>query len=76
MEDLTAAMQALSAKRPCGDLPAAEEQPRQLPAPLPDRAKIFDISVALVGEGPAAIATAQAAALTRLSEQMARDLAR
>ncbi|GGB14094.1 PqiC family protein [Allosediminivita pacifica] len=53
-----------------------DEQPRQLPAPLPDRVKIFDISVSLVGEGPAAIAAAQAAALTELSEQMARDLVR
>ncbi|MDF0595661.1 PqiC family protein [Psychromarinibacter halotolerans] len=50
--------------------------PRSLPAPLPDRVGIFDIAVALAGDGPSAIAEAQAAALTRLSEQIARDLVR
>ncbi|WP_425051223.1 PqiC family protein [Psychromarinibacter sp. S121] len=51
-------------------------QPKSLPAPLPDRVGVFDIAVALDGTGPAAIANAQAAALTRLSEQIARDLVR
>ncbi|MDF0600239.1 ABC-type transport auxiliary lipoprotein family protein [Psychromarinibacter sp. C21-152] len=51
-------------------------EPRTQPPPLPDRVGVFDISVALVGEGPSAIATAQAAALTRLSEKIARDLVR
>ncbi len=61
---------------PVIDFENPDVAPRQPPAPLPDRAKIFDISVALVGEGPVAIATAQADALTRLSEQIARDLVR
>lgn len=50
--------------------------PKSPPAPLSDRVGVFDIAVRLPGDGPAAIAKAQAEALTRLSERIARDLVR
>ncbi|MDD9742208.1 ABC-type transport auxiliary lipoprotein family protein [Marinovum sp. SP66] len=49
--------------------------PKIVPAPLSDKARVFDIIVALPVKTAAAIAAAQATALTTLSEQIARDMA-
>lgn len=48
----------------------------ELPAPLPDKARVFDIVIPMPDQATGSIATAQAAALKGLSEQIARDLAR
>ncbi len=50
--------------------------PKILAAPLRDTSKLFDISIPLAVRSPSAIAAAQTAAVTQLSEQIARDLAR
>ncbi len=56
--------------------PDFDKPPKKLPAPLPDRARLFDIVIPLADRSPGAIAAAQATALTQLSESIARDLAR
>ena len=53
-----------------------EKAPKVLPAPLPDKARLFDIDIPMQASTPAAVAAAQSAALTALSEAIARDLAR
>lgn len=58
------------------DGPDLDKPPYQPPAPLADKARVFDIAIPLAGTGPAAIAAAQAKALTQLSESIAQDLAR
>ncbi|MGY3437537.1 MULTISPECIES: PqiC family protein [unclassified Marinovum] len=50
--------------------------PKILRAPLSDKAKLFDIVVPMSAVTSASIAIAQTTALTALSEQIARDLAR
>ncbi|BBU55044.1 MULTISPECIES: PqiC family protein [Mameliella] len=58
------------------DDPDFDKPPRQVPPPLPSKARLFDIAIPLANKGPAAIAAAQAAALTSLTESIARDLSR
>lgn len=53
-----------------------DKSPIELPAPLADKARNFDLQIPLTGPGPAAIAAAQAAALRSLAEAIARDMAR
>ncbi|MDA7427604.1 ABC-type transport auxiliary lipoprotein family protein [Primorskyibacter aestuariivivens] len=61
---------------PIEDPDDPDKPPRVLSAPLPDKAKLFDIVIPFSARTPAAIAAAQTAALSQLSEQIARDLAR
>ncbi|TNF22673.1 MAG: hypothetical protein EP318_02775 [Rhodobacteraceae bacterium] len=58
------------------DDPDPDKPPRVLPAPLPDKARLFNIEIPLPARTPADISVAQAAALLALSEKIARDLAR
>lgn len=60
---------------PIADLDDPDKPPRIVPAPLSDKARVFDIIVPLPATTSAAIAAAQATALTALSEKIARDLA-
>jgi hypothetical protein len=53
-----------------------DRDPIDLPAPLADKARNFDLQIPLTGPGPAAIAAAQATALRSLAEAIARDMAR
>lgn len=53
-----------------------DKPPKILPPPLPDKARVFDIVIPMASQDPASVANAQAAALTTLSEGIARDLAR
>lgn len=53
-----------------------DKAPRELPAPLPDKARLFDIEIPMPDATPASVAKAQTIALTTLSEAIARDLAR
>ncbi|SMX48139.1 PqiC family protein [Maliponia aquimaris] len=53
-----------------------DKAPRELPPPLPDKARLFDIVIPMPDSTPGSVATAQSAALTALSEAIARDLAR
>lgn len=53
-----------------------EEPPKAPPPPVRARSRIFDIVVPLRGEGLGALGRAQSAAMTELSERIARDLAR
>lgn len=58
------------------DDPDPDKPPRVLPAPLPDKARLFNIEIPLPTKSPADIAVAQASALLALSEKVARDLSR
>jgi hypothetical protein len=58
------------------DSPDLDKLPYQPPAPLADKARVFDIAIPLTDMGPGAIADGQAKALTKLSESIARDLSR
>ncbi len=60
---------------PIADPDDPDKPPRIVPAPLSDKARVFDIIVPLPSATSAAIAAAQATALTALSEKIARDLA-
>lgn len=60
---------------PIEDFDNPDTPPKIIPAPLSDKARVFDIKVALPVRTPTTIAAAQAVALKTLSEQIARDLA-
>lgn len=61
---------------PVDDPDDLDKPPKVLPAPLPDKARLFNIEIPLPTKTPADIAAAQAAALLALSEKVARDLSR
>lgn len=61
---------------PIDDPDDPDKPPKILRAPLADKARLFDIRIPLPVRTSEGIAAAQAAALTELSESIARDLAR
>ena len=61
---------------PIDDPDDPDKPPKVLRAPLSDTARLFDIRIPLPVRTSEGIAAAQAAALTELSESIARDLAR